>query len=555
MSRDISSMIRELAPKGYHFDAYNELNSPNNRDRPFFEEGVIPIGKYYLTKRLENNDTLLLQYSSICPNGRISFKPYRLTLKMYIEMLRNALKEKSDFITFTIPIEYHATEYGCRYCDDKNKDCSHLLKDVPESTVAAVSFDPQDIKDALSVYFGITTNNHSSKGGKNMKTTNFKSLFGMNLEIGVSKDPNIAATFMGVAIRNPQTGNYHVYDPATKTLKNYAKMKFGDFRVFLLPDPKLIIDQPYKLDGKYYYVRAVEGNTATLVDAVEGTIVQKILSECVIPGMNFYTRVVALDPRTMFDPSSQTDMSKNVLAAICMSQWSKGESDFSLDGIGEDSMNGLGMLMLMGGSNGLSNMLNGEGGMSLPMLLMMGMGNESEEVNGYMQALLLSQIMNGGNTNAGGNLLESLVPGIAPAQPEVSAGNDTVVCPNCDEEYPAGTNYCANCGAHTVVKGKHCVHCGAKLMDGAAFCHNCGQKVVRDTCPSCNSKLPEGAKFCSVCGCNVSTGKAPASATPKTKKASTAKKPTGKTGTTRAKGATAEKSAVKPAPKAETTEE
>ena len=55
MSSDNRSLLRDLVPKGYHFDAYNELNSPNSRDRPFFEEGVVPIGKYYLSKKINKD--------------------------------------------------------------------------------------------------------------------------------------------------------------------------------------------------------------------------------------------------------------------------------------------------------------------------------------------------------------------------------------------------------------------------------------------------------------------------------------------------------------------
>lgn len=556
MSCGNRSLLRKLVPKSYHFDAYNELNCPNNRDRPFFEDGVISIGKYYLSKRLEDDDTLVLQYSSVCPNGHILFKPYRLTMETYIDMLLDASKKKSDCLLFDIPVRYDFDSNHCKYCSDKNVDCSHLLKDLSETKIAAVSFDQNDIKNALSVYYGITTPKHPSRGGKTMNN-NFKKLLGMNLEFGISKDPNIAATFMGVAVKNPKTGDYLVYDPATKTLKNYSNLKFGDFRVFLLPDRTLMIDQLYKLDGKYYNVRAVDGNTATLVDAVDGTVIQKILSECLIPGMNFYTRVVALDPRTLFDPSSKTDMSQNILAAICMTQWSKGESEFSLDGIGDDSMNGLGMLLLMGagGNNGLSNMMNGEGGMNLGTLLMLGAANDSDDSNGIIQYMLLSQIMGGGAPNAT-NLFGS-VPGLAPMQPAaVPASDDVVVCPDCGEEYPVGTNFCSKCGTHTVAveKGTYCTSCGTKLADGAAFCHNCGQKVVKDTCPNCNAKLPEDAKFCSVCGCNVTTGKASAPKT--TKKATTCTKRTGvKAGTTASKGTTSRKTTATSTTKGKTETE
>lgn len=504
MSYDSSSELRSLVPTSYHFDAYNELNSPNSRDRPFFEEGVVTLGDYYLTKSLDGN-TLILQYSSVCPNGHIKFRNYRLTFDDYIALLQKAIREKSDFITFDIPVWYYEPCYGiyCRNCERKNDDCCYLSKNKPETVKAAVSFNSKDIKHALSVHFGITTSTHTSKGGKNtMKTNNMKKLLGMNFEFGISRDSNIAATFMGVAIRNPNDGNWYVYDSATHTVKNYANMKFGDFKVLLVPDRTLRPNELVKLSGKYYFVQNVEGNMATLLDAQEHTVVTKLLSDCIIPGMNFYTKVVALDPRTMFDPSSQTDMSKNVLAAICMMQWSKGETEFSLDGINDDSFNGLGMLLMMGGGNGLSNMLSGEGGMSLPLLLAMGGGNSDDDANGIMQYMILSQLLGGGDPNTTGpQNLFSGIPGLtAPAQPAVPAEGAGVYCPNCNAEYPAGTNFCAHCGTPTQVRGKHCTACGAVLMEGAAFCQNCGQKVIRDTCPACGAKTAEGAKFCSACG-------------------------------------------------------
>lgn len=503
MSHGSSSELWNLVPKGYHFDAYNELNSPNSRDRPFFEEGVVPLGDYYLTKVFDGSDTLVLQYSSVCPYGLIPFKPYRLTFDKYVKLLQNAIREKSDFITFDIPVSHVKDNIYCQSCENQNEDCAYLRKNMPDTVKAAVSFNSKDIKHALSVHFGITTSTYTSKGGKNtMKTNNMKKLLGMNFEFGISRDSNIAATFMGVAIRNPNDGNWYVYDSATHTVKNYANMKFGDFKVLLVPDRTLRPNELVKLSGKYYFVQNVEGNMATLLDAQDHTVVTKLLSDCIIPGMNFYTKVVALDPRTMFDPSSQTDMSKNVLAAICMMQWSKGETEFSLDGINDDSFNGLGMLLMMGGGNGLSNMLNGEGGMSLPLLLAMGGGNSDDDANGIMQYMILSQLLGGGDPNAANpQNLFSGIPGLtAPAQPAVPTEGAGVYCPNCNAEYPAGTNFCAHCGTPTQVKGKHCTACGAVLMEGAAFCQNCGQKVVRDTCPACGAKTAEGAKFCSACG-------------------------------------------------------
>lgn len=508
MSYGSSSELRNLVPKGYHFDAYNELNSPNSRDRPFFENGVVPLGEYYLTKTLvDEGQTLILRYSSVCSKGNIKFGSYKLTFDKYVAMLQKALQEKSDFIVFDIPVCYldKGAHVFCISCDYGNDDCKYLRINTPDTVSAAVSFKSKDIKNALSVHFGITQSTNTSKGGNNMKTNSMKKMLGMNFEFGVSRDSNIAATFMGVAIRNPDDGNWYVFDSATHTIKNYANMKFGDFKVLLVPDRVLHPNDLIKMSGRYYFVQNVEGNMATLLDAQSHLVVTKLLSDCIIPGMNFYTKVVALDPRTMFDPSSQTDMSKNVLAAICMMQWSKGETEFSLDNINDDSFNGLGMLLMMGGNNGLSNMLSGEGGISLPLLLAMGGGNGNDDANGMIQYMIISQMLGGGDPANAGQSLLSGIPGLTPAVPATPAVTDSagVYCPNCNAEYPAGTNFCAQCGTPTQVKGKHCTNCGAVLMDGAVFCQNCGQKVVRDTCPVCNAKVTEGAKFCSACGQNL----------------------------------------------------
>lgn len=501
MASEGYSSIRNLAPKGYSFDAYNELNSPNSRDRPFFEEGSVKIGNYFLHKHFGRNGDLILSFSSVCPNGKILFKDYSLSLQKFVALLQGAIANKSDFITFDIETFVTTNPTNCGYnCGSKNQDCMYIIKNKPDIVTAAVSFEPTDIKNALSAHFGITYNNNN-KGGTTMKTNNMKKLFGMNFEFGMSHDSNIAATMLGVAVKNRDTGNWYIYDRATGTRKNYANMKFGDFRVLLVPDRVLNPGDLVKMDSKYYYVQAVSGGTATMLDAADGIIVQKLLDECFIPGMNFYTKVVALDPRTMFDPSNQTDMSRNVLSAILMMQWSKGESEFSLDSINDDSFNGLGMLLLMGGNNDMAQ--------KLPMLVAMGAaGGGNGDVSDMVQMMVLSQILSGGTPGAatGTDPFSSLfggIPGLAPAAAPTAAATGNVVCSSCGAEYPAGTNFCAKCGGKTQPKGKHCTQCGAVLMDGALFCQNCGKKVVSDTCPQCGSKIAVGSNFCTTCGHNL----------------------------------------------------
>lgn len=504
MSYGRSSLLRKLIPKSYHFDGYNELNCPNSQGKAFFEEGIAKLGDFNLVTRFDNKGNLVLEYSNVCPYGIISFEPYKLSFESFVELLRNALNENSDFITFEIHAEYLGP---CSKCQAKNSSCSSLLKRRPSTIMAAVSFDVNDIKNALSVYFGI---NKTNNGGKNIMKK-MKNLLGLNIEFGMSKDRNIASTLMGVAVRNPENGNWYVYDSAKHTLTNLVGMKMGDWPVMLVPVQSLTSGDLTKLDGKYYYVREVQENYFTLLEPATGNICQKIPADCIIPGMNFYTKVVAFDPKTLADPNSKENLSGNIIAAMCLMQWSKGESEFSLDNINNDSFNGLGsclpmLLALNGTSNGLGNMFGtAEGGLNLPLLMMMGSGNDSEESNEAVQFMILSQLLGANKTN-----MFHAITGTTTTAPVNSDGAE-VVCPKCGKTYTADTNFCPECGTHTVAKGKTCTKCGTKLKDGATFCHHCGQKVVIDSCPKCGAKVTPDSNFCAACGAalNAEPSKAP----------------------------------------------
>lgn len=61
------------------------------------------------------------------------------------------------------------------------------------------------------------------------------------------------------------------------------------------------------------------------------------------------------------------------------------------------------------------------------------------------------------------------------------------ICPVCNAEVPATSNFCDKCGAQMkkeepvaeeepAVVEKVCVKCGATLAEDAAFCANCGEK-------------------------------------------------------------------------------
>lgn len=510
MSNDRSSLLRKLTPKSYHFDGYNEVNYPNTRDKPFFSENVVPIGDYYLTTRIDYEGRLILEYSSVCPNGMISFEPYILSFESFISLLRTALEEDSDFITFEIRPIYRTNYRKCIGCAEKNKDCSSLLKGEPSSVMAAVSFDVTDIKYALAVYFGINKS-QTTKGGYTMKGNSMKKMLGMDFELGLSKDRNIASTLMGVAVRNPETDQWFTFDPNTHTRTNIAGFKLGNLPIYILPVSELPVGALTMMDKKYYYVQEVDDKYFTLLGAADGFVVKKLKTESLIPGMTLYAQVFACDINTLRNPASNENLSGNFISAILMMQWASGgnSSEFSLDNITDDSFNGLGsllpLLLASGNSSGLGSMFsNTDGTLNFPLLMALGSGDGSGDMDEMMQLVVLNQLMNGGK----GTSMFGAIPGLTPAAsvptPAISTtAAGEVYCPKCGETYPAGTNFCSKCGEATQVKGKVCANCGTTLHDGAAFCHNCGQKVVIDVCPKCGAKVTPDASFCSSCGTSL----------------------------------------------------
>ena len=201
-------------------------------------------------------------------------------------------------------------------------------------------------------------------------------------------------------------------------------------------------------------------------------------------------------------------MGSNVLAAMLMMQWAKGNSsnsEFALDNINDDSFNGLGSLwpiLAMSGHNisGIGGIFTSpDGSINLPMLMMLGSG--SSEESDMMQMLVLSHLL--GNTGSlAANPLTDVISQL-PISGAVSnsATNEVkVCCEYCNVTYPAGTNFCPKCGKTTTPVVSTCTKCGTTLMENAKFCHKCGSRVDADTCPNCGKKVTPEERFCSICG-------------------------------------------------------
>lgn len=501
-------LLRQLVPKSYHFDGYSEVNCPSPRDHPFFADNVIPMGEHYLTTRLVDDETLSIEFSSSCQIGLTTFAPCLLSITDFATKIQEATKNNRDCIFLEITPNYQFSrkcdQNRCEYC---NSDCSYLKTKRPTKVCAAVSFNFSEMKEALAMYFEITTS--TKNGGKVIMAKRKNKFFGLNFEFGICKDTNIASTMMGVAVRNTSNGNWYVFDPKTQTRKNIANMKMGNFPMAYQPTNKFTVGRLYKIDGQYYYVKSVNPNgTVTLVSGADGIIRELIPEESIIAGMNFYTEVVAFDASTLMTPSGE-NVGGNLLAAIFMTQWAKGgdKAEFSLDDITDDSFNGLGayLPLLMASGNGMTNLFGTGDGQS-NFLTLMALSGEDTDSSELMQMMALNQLLNGGANNnpfAGGNIFPT------PQIPTTDSADDGKICSKCALTYPADTNFCPKCGGKTTALATACFKCGAALMDGAAFCHKCGAKAGIPACSKCGFELTADSRFCSKCGTPVNEAAVP----------------------------------------------
>ena len=58
--------------------------------------------------------------------------------------------------------------------------------------------------------------------------------------------------------------------------------------------------------------------------------------------------------------------------------------------------------------------------------------------------------------------------------PPQSNKEDTIACPKCGANIPAGAKFCPECGQKII---HECPKCGAKVSPKQKFCPECGQKL------------------------------------------------------------------------------
>lgn len=492
--------LRELIPKAYHFDGYDRINHASHGQQPFFTTNVIKYSDNHtlLTTYDSYTDVLTLHFSQFCQKAGVKFLPYDLSFKEFAEKIKNAVHDSADFITFDIVTQYND---DCCYNCLNAEDCFYAHQEQnPRTKFAAISFDFEAMQEAISVYLGIkNTSNNNISGGTTMNTTTTRKnkLFGLDFEYGPSRDTNIASTLFGVAVRNPANGHWYTFENGAR--KDYNTLKVGNLPLLLLPVKEPAVGDLLKIDGAYYYVREMKADTISLIGAMDGFVREMVTEESLIPGMKFYTKVVALiNSKTGLIDMTNNDVSGNILAAMLMMKWAKGneKATFSMDNITDDSFNGLGYylpLMLASGNGGaLGNIFGGmDGNNALSMLMALDGDNGNDE---FVQMMVLSQLL--GNNKVANPIANLLTP-VA----EIETGEE-VVCTGCGKTYAdPNVKFCSACGKPTRAKANTCPGCNAVLKSGASFCHNCGMEIGKATyCKKCGKELAEDENFCPACG-------------------------------------------------------
>ena len=545
MSKGDTSLIRKLVPIRWMFDLYTtglsnqaEANSRSPCTTPFFSNGCVEFNSGSITTKLLRDDpkTLLIDFSSFCPKGHVIFETVVFSLENFIAQLERIIERKTDFISFDVNVStdwlnewqcssYHACSKHevCANINKLSKNSSSLF--YKGSVTCVCQFKLNEVRKALAVYHGIEEN----EGGFNMK--GIRNLFS-GMEFGVNKDPHIKSTLTGIVVQGPN-GEWFAFDPVTRTRKNMMGLKFGDFPIILVPVKNLTVGRLIKKDRKYYWVQSVNpDNTFTGVNAETGAVETFVLTDNLIPGLTFFTEVIAFDAKTLMDPASKQNMGGNVLGAMLMMKMMDGgdKAEFSLDDINDDSFNGLGMFlpMLMASKDGNLGITNPDGTPNIMMMMMM-FGSGEGGANDIMKYTLLSSMLGGGNNTANplGDIMSgftSAIPGMGTTAPATGKGH--FACTACGKEFDdPKVKFCTECGGPVAPKGTVCPVCGASLKEGAKFCHECGAKIGVLTCPGCGEEVSAEEKFCHNCGLNLKPTPA-AEATPVTAPAHAAAKPT-----------------------------
>ncbi len=308
--------IKRLRPTGMGFKPY--IKSPTTiQDAPMFWSShryFMERGYHYQVTSVDHSN-IQITLESVCFKKQIIFEPISLTLENFVEALQKATQNYENFITLDVPITYKDHE-ECARCLRENAACSSLWDNMPQESTLQIFFGFEDIKKALHYYLNVKTpkpvektvpstvsastdlthkamspkTQNSKKETKSM-ITNF---LGMDMRnYGLVKDPNIAATLLGICFKNEQ-GNWIHFDKKTRQRTNLGNMQFGNLPLYKLPSETVEVGDVIEYESKYCYITDTSNAPVYTAISVDDGIAISFSPAKSPLGFFFFTKVVGL---------------------------------------------------------------------------------------------------------------------------------------------------------------------------------------------------------------------------------------------------------------------
>ncbi len=399
-------LIKNLCPVGLKFNCYGDrYYTISNSPKLWSGHKYHPDCSYNYTVIICDNK-MLLELKSVCPKDAINFQCEAILIEEYTEML-----QKYGHIRIPVSIEITDTNM-CKTCIRENPSCKAVLNMHSSRSYVYIYFDDEKVKEAVDYYInykdykeemtmnelnnvtgGLAATNYNNgvpntNGGfdflNGLGQTNGINIFGMQLEFGIIKDPDIASTLLGTCLLNPDN-EWVRFDPSTGSLVNIGNAQLGNFPLMAVPAKNVAVGDLIKYKGEKVFVTKIDETPAIEVFSPALGQYKKITPEKNLLGLQIFTKIVCIlspdkllggdsSDLTLIMAMSQNGNNNQLSSLMALKFLAGNGSDSPLDifsGSGDISSN-LSLLLLMNGQNG------GNGNDALNSILalsMLGKGN------------------------------------------------------------------------------------------------------------------------------------------------------------------------------------
>ena len=249
-----------------------------------------------------------------------------------------------------------------------------------------------------------------AKPSQKKEETTMSNIFNMSIECGPNKDPNIASTLMGVAVKNGDS--WRIYDKQKKEIIDVGDMQLGNLPIFILPTTSLSEGDLIKDEGEYYFVHKIKSESTQTLCAKTGEM-RKVVPIKNILGVSCYSKVVTFSDS--LNIANDFDVKELAIMSAMCGQSGEGSSQmnqllpliFFKDKLGEeDDMMKMAIMSAMCGQSGEEG---GQMNQLLPLIIFKDkFGEEDDTMKMAIMASMMGGGMAGSNPLMGYLMLDSL---------------------------------------------------------------------------------------------------------------------------------------------------